>query len=131
MWPLFALVAGLATMAKYSTLAPLGALFWLTLLCADRRRLYRQPYFWLAIALYLLLIIPNVLWLIAHEYSALYWVCRQIRPELNLRATVALLSVFYPCLLLALLVYLCGGRLRWPPSGPSEACSCYFYSHWR
>ncbi|ELM3721431.1 glycosyltransferase family 39 protein [Edwardsiella piscicida] len=125
-WPLFALVAGLATMAKYSTLASLGALFWLTLLCAEHRRLYRQPTFWLAIALYLLLVIPNVLWLVTHEYSAFHWVRVQIRPELNLRATVALLSVFYPCLLLALLVYLCGGRLRWPSSGPLRSLLLLF-----
>lgn len=116
-WPLFALLAGLATMAKYSTVALLLLLLLATLISPSLRPLYRQRRFWLAIAIYFALVTPNALWLTQHQFAAIHWVSGQLHPEPNLHASLAMLTVFYPLLIVTLLVYLSGGRLHWPAPG--------------
>lgn len=100
-WPAFALAAGLACMAKYSTFALVAGVFVITLAVRTYRRVYREPLFWLALGLFLLLVVPNLLWLQAHHFAAFRWVGSQISTQANLRLPLIILSVFYPLLILA------------------------------
>lgn len=99
-WPAFALVAGLAMMAKYSTFAFVYFVALSTLFVPQVRRCYRQPQFYLAVAIWLALVLPNVFWLWNHDFAAFKWVDSQIKMQLNLDMLQSLLLVFYPSLVL-------------------------------
>ena len=113
-WLPFALVTGLATMGKYSTLALVGSVFLLTLFVKQARQSYRHPVFYLAIALWFSMILPNFFWLMASDFSAFKWVDSQIDPGFNLHTTEAELSVFYPLIIAAIILYCGGGKIGWP-----------------
>ncbi|MBD2815031.1 glycosyltransferase family 39 protein [Xenorhabdus sp. Flor] len=113
-WLAFALATGLATMGKYSSLAIVGSVFLLSLFAPKVRRHYREPLFYLAIALWLILILPNVWWLAHNDFSAFKWVDSQIEHGFNLHTTRAVFSVFYPLIIVGVIIYLSGGKIGWP-----------------
>lgn len=113
-WLLFSLAAGLATMAKYSTLSIVGSIFLLSLFIPKVRENYRHPWFYISIGLWIALVIPNLFWLSENNFVAFKWVNSQIQHGFNLHIAVATLSVFYPLIIAAIIIYLRGGRLGWP-----------------
>jgi hypothetical protein len=113
-WLAFSAVAGLATMAKYSTLAFIGTLFLLTLVLPSLRRCYRCSWFYAGLLLGVLLVLPNILWLSQHQFAAFNWVASQVTPQLNGRALIAALLIFYPLGVLAWLLHRSGAQLAWP-----------------
>lgn len=137
-WLAFALLAGLATMSKYSTLILVGSVFLSTLFVADIRRCYRHAVWYCALALGVLLITPNILWLQEHNFAALHWVNSEMHPGINPGLFTCLLSIFYPLLISGAILYFCGTRLRWPASWerrvvlgvyliPLTALCCWFF----
>ncbi|WP_287497275.1 glycosyltransferase family 39 protein [Pandoraea sp. CB10b_02] len=120
-WPLFGAVAGLAAMTKYSTFAIIGMACVLALVSPALRRRCRTPWFALAVAIFLLLVLPNLWWLAHHDFAAFRWVGDQIRERLNPRGVKAAACAFYPVAVLAIVALLCGARLRWPPSAEAQA----------
>jgi 4-amino-4-deoxy-L-arabinose transferase-like glycosyltransferase len=114
-WPAFGTVAGLAAMTKYSTFALLGAIFIITLWTPCTRRHYRQPAFVLGVAIFVALVVPNVLWLTSHDFAAFRWVDDQIQQRLNLRGLRGALAAFYPVATLAVVMHLAGIRFKAPP----------------
>ncbi|SFU59554.1 ArnT family glycosyltransferase [Xenorhabdus koppenhoeferi] len=113
-WLAFALTTGLATMAKYSSLAIIGSVFLLSLFVPKVRRNYREPLFYLAIILWLALVLPNLWWLVNNDFAAFKWVDSQIKEGFNLHTTRAMLSVFYPLIIVSVITYMLGGRIGWP-----------------
>ncbi|OTA16202.1 glycosyl transferase [Xenorhabdus beddingii] len=119
-WLAFALATGLATMGKYSSLAIVGSVFLLSLFTAKVRRSYREPLFYLALVIWFALVLPNVWWLVHNDFAAFKWVDSQIQAGFNLHTTRAVLSVFYPLIIVSVIIYLLGGRIGWPKQ-PSNA----------
>ncbi|MCC8368227.1 glycosyltransferase family 39 protein [Xenorhabdus sp. PB61.4] len=113
-WLAFALATGLATMSKYSSLSIVGSVFLLSLFVPKVRRHYRQPLFYLALALWLILVLPNIWWLANNDFSAFKWVDSQIKHGFNLHTTRSLFSVFYPLIIVSAIIYLLGGKIGWP-----------------
>ncbi|MDX7986146.1 glycosyltransferase family 39 protein [Xenorhabdus sp. 12] len=113
-WLAFALCSGLATMGKYSSLSIIGSVFLLSLFVPKVRRNYREPLFYLAILVWFALVLPNVWWLVHNDFVAFKWVDSQIHKGFNLHTTQAVLSVFYPLIILSIIIYLLGGRIGWP-----------------
>lgn len=103
-WIPFAIAAGLATMAKYSTLAFVCAVFISTLIIPRLRFFYRRPNFYTSIIIYIFIISPNILWLIQHDYAAFNWVDSQIKTTFNPWVFTKLLSIYYPLLILWLML---------------------------
>lgn len=117
-WPAFALAAALAMMAKYSTFAFVYFVVLSTLFVPPIRRCYRQPQFYLAIAIWLALVLPNLFWLWRHDFAAFKWVDSQIKMQLNINMLQSLLLVFYPSLILWLILRRAGASLVWPNKLP-------------
>lgn len=117
-WLAFAATAGLAMMAKYSTFAFVYFVVLSTLFVPHIRRCYRQPQFYLAVTIWLALVIPNVFWLWRHDFAAFKWVGSQIKMQLNLDMLQSLLLVFYPLLFLWLILRRAGANLAWPDEWP-------------
>ncbi|VVE59450.1 glycosyltransferase [Pandoraea sputorum] len=115
-WPRFAVVAGLAAMTKYSTFALIGTILLLMLISTKVRSRCRGPWFALGVAIFLVMVVPNAWWLAQHDFAAFRWVGDQIDEGLNLRGLKAAICAFYPVAVLALVLRLCGFRLRWPAS---------------
>lgn len=113
-WLLFAVTAGLATMAKYSSLAFVVAVFISTLLVPKIRYCYRQPAFYIALLLGLILIAPNLYWLWEHNFVAFRWVDSQIKSQFNPGLFTKLLSIFYPLLVLGWILHRSQASLKWP-----------------
>ena len=120
-WLPFAVTAGLATMAKYSTLAFVWSVFALTLISPPLRRTYRQPAIYLAISLFFLMVVPNIFWLWQHDFVAIHWFSddaqNRFAPSSVLAVTVTFVNVLVPLLLL----WLAGIRFRWPQSQASRS----------
>ncbi|MFK0380350.1 glycosyltransferase family 39 protein [Pandoraea sp. NPDC090278] len=115
-WPLFAIVAGLAAMTKYSTFALIGVVLPLMLISPKLRCRCRSPLFALGVVIFLVIVLPNVWWLAHHDFAAFRWVGDQIRERLNLRGLKAAISAFYSVAVLAIVLRLSGVRLHWPTS---------------
>lgn len=113
-WLAFAVTAGLATMAKYSTFAFVYFAFLSTLFIPHIRRCYRQPQFYLAVAAWLAIVVPNLVWLWQHDFAAFKWVDSQVKMQLNLDMLQSLLLVFYPSWFLWLILRRAGAVLAWP-----------------
>ncbi len=113
-WLAFAVTAGLAAMAKYSSLAFIGLIFLSTLISPHIRSCYRRPVFYVALFIAAALIVPNLFWLWQHDFAAFRWVDSQIQAGLNPGLIITLLSVFYPLLFLGGMLYAGGARLHWP-----------------
>ncbi|WP_345831312.1 glycosyltransferase family 39 protein [Erwinia sp. HDF1-3R] len=113
-WMAFAVTAGLGSMAKYSTLAFVGAVLIATLVMPKIRACYRQPIFYLALLTGLAIIAPNLFWLWEHNFAAFNWVDSQIKRQFNPGVFIKLLSINYPLLFLWWILHLSKIRLRWP-----------------
>ncbi len=113
-WLAFAVTAGLALMAKYSTLAFVGAVFIATLVVPKIRVCYRQPVFYLALFVGLAIIAPNLFWLWEHNFVAFHWVDSQIKRQFNPELFIKLLSIYYPLLFLWWILHRSQIQLSWP-----------------
>ncbi|AKM48627.1 PMT-2 domain-containing protein [Edwardsiella anguillarum] len=113
-WIIFAFTAGLGAMAKYSTLAFVGAVFVATLAVPKIRRCYRQPVFYLALLIGLVMLAPNLFWLWEHDFAAFNWVDTQIARQFNPSLFIKLLSIYYPLLFLWWILYSQKISLQWP-----------------
>ena len=115
-WLPFAVTAGLATMAKYSTLAFVWSVFVLTLISPPLRRTYRQPSIYLAIALFFLMVAPNIVWLWQHDFVAIHWFSddaqKGFAPSTILAIVITFINVLMPLLVLRLM----GIKFGWPSS---------------
>ncbi|NHB96913.1 ArnT family glycosyltransferase [Photorhabdus stackebrandtii] len=119
-WIAFALSSGLATMGKYSSLALVGSVFLLTLFVPRVRQCYRQPALYIALVIWFMLVLPNVWWLWNNDFAAFKWVDSQINSGFNLHTTRSLLSVFYPLIIVGIIIYTLGGRIGWPKEQPGR-----------
>ncbi|MGW1444937.1 glycosyltransferase family 39 protein [Serratia rhizosphaerae] len=119
-WPAFGVAAGLAMMAKYSTFAFVYFIVLSTLMVPQIRRCYRQPQFYLAVAIWLALVLPNVIWLWHHDFAAFRWVGSQTRMQLNVGVLRSLLMVFYPLLVLWWILRRAGAELGCPDTRPTR-----------
>ncbi|MGR5218611.1 ArnT family glycosyltransferase [Vibrio parahaemolyticus] len=100
-WVPFGILAGCSAMAKYTTFAPVGMVFILSLTVPSVRRFWKQPYFYVGIVAFLCLVTPNFFWMFANNFSSIKWVSGQVSAQLSPGSWLALLSVFYPFILLA------------------------------
>jgi len=105
-WLAFALAVGLAMMAKYSTFAFVFIIVLATLLVPLICRCYRQPQFYLAVAVWLALVLPNLYWLWQHDFAALKCVGSQTNMQFKLGIMRSMPLVFYTLFFLWLI-------LRW------------------
>ncbi|HGG4756894.1 TPA: glycosyltransferase family 39 protein [Salmonella enterica subsp. enterica serovar Ball] len=113
-WIAFSVAAGLGTMAKYSTLAFVGSVFIATLVVPKVRICYRQPVFYLALLVGVIIIAPNLFWLWEHNFAAFNWVDSQIKRQFNPVIFIKLLSIYYPLLFLWWILHLSKIQLQWP-----------------
>lgn len=113
-WILFGVLGGLSLMTKYSSVVIILPLILFTFFSSRIRRHYRQIWIWLGWGGGLLLVFPNLLWLLEHDFAAFQWVSSEIKPGLNVHALISVVCVFYPLLFLAGYLYCKGGRLCWP-----------------
>lgn len=68
---------GLALMTKYlagALMLPLGILLLIT---KEGRKCWKRPGLYLAMAVFLLLTLPNLIWLYAHDFIAIFYACRR------------------------------------------------------
>ena len=70
-WLLFGLCAGLALMTKYLAAALLFPLFLLLLLTPEGRACWKKPGIYLAAAICILLVLPNVFWIFGHDFISI------------------------------------------------------------
>lgn len=125
-WPAFALVAGLAMMAKYSTFAFVYFVVLATLFVPTVRRCYRQPQFYLAVGIWLVLVLPNLFWLWTHDFAAFKWVGSQIKMQFNVGVITSLFLVFYPSLVLWFILRRNKAVLAWPNSLSIRVLLCLY-----
>jgi Dolichyl-phosphate-mannose-protein mannosyltransferase len=120
-WFSLAVVTGLSAMSKYSTFAFLPFMLIYTLAVPEARKAYKSPVFYLAILLFLLLLVPNAVWLHGHDYAACNWVQSQLSSRFTLDTAIAFGAVFYPVLLLPMILTLLGGRWNLPDTAERRA----------
>lgn len=120
-WLSLAAVSGLAAMSKYSSFAFVPFMFLYTLLVPEARKAYKSPVIYLAVLLFLLLLLPNAIWLYHHDFAAFNWVQSQITLGLNSKAVGAFFAVFYPVILLILILRPLGARWVLPDSAEKKA----------
>lgn len=84
------------------------------------RKVINNHFFYIAIALWLALILPNLFWLIENDFSAFKWVDSQIEQGFNLHVVSSTLSVFYPLIIATIILYLLGGKISWPKEQPNQ-----------
>lgn len=113
-WILFGVLGGLSLMAKYSSAAIIFPLILFTLFSPRIRRHYRQIWIWLGWSAGLLLVLPNLLWLLEHNFAAYHWVDSEIITGVNIHALTGVVCVFYPLLFLVGYLYSKGARFCWP-----------------
>jgi len=113
-WYPLALVCGLAAMSKYSSCVFLPSMFACTLLVPRARKAYQSATIYLAILLLPLIALPNVVWLSKHDFAAFNWVESQLTIGLNTSLPVIFLAVFYPVVLLAMILRRLGARWSSP-----------------
>jgi len=113
-WLAFAIIAGLASMAKYSTLVFIGTVFIATIVGPKIRECYRQPLFYLAFIAGLAILAPNMAWLFEHNFVAFRWVNSHIKHGFNPELFMKMLSIYYPLLFLWWILHRSHIRLRWP-----------------
>ncbi|MCW8347051.1 glycosyltransferase family 39 protein [Vibrio sp. ZSDZ65] len=111
-WLPFGILAGCSAMAKYTTFAPVAMVFIVSLAVPSVRKAWKQPMFYAGIAAFIALVLPNFFWLFANNFSSLKWVSGQVSAQLSPGSWLALLSVFYPFILLAGLLGKNAFRLR-------------------
>lgn len=125
-WLAFAITAGLAVMAKYSTAAFVYFILLATVIVPEIRQSYRKPVYYLAIVLGVLIVAPNIVWLWQHNFAAFRWIDSQVRVHWNGHILIALLSVFYPSLFLWGILRFCGGTFAWPTTIAKQTLCCVY-----
>lgn len=115
-WLPFAVTAGLATMAKYSTLVFVWSIFVLTLITPTLRRSYRQPSIYLAVALFFLMVAPNIIWIWHHNFVAIHWIVDDAQKGFAPSTILAIANTFVSVLLPFLVLRFMGINFRWPAS---------------
>ncbi|AHF75703.1 hypothetical protein Sant_0607 [Sodalis praecaptivus] len=120
-WLAFAVTGGLACMAKYSSLSFMFSAWMLTLLMPAIRRSYRQPAFYLAVLVWLIIVAPNGWWLWQNDFAAVKWVDSQVTPGVTLHGLSSAATVFYPLAVLAAVLIVLRARLGWPPTPQGRA----------
>ncbi|MDR6739205.1 hypothetical protein J2X56_001191 [Herbaspirillum sp. 1173] len=113
-WLAFAGISGVATMAKYSSLAFVGSVFLLTLASPKLRSSWRSQWFYLAIACFIAMVIPNVVWLWEHEFVAINWFVSDAHRGLAFSTIESALMVFTNAWLPYLVFRLMRVPFRWP-----------------
>lgn len=103
-WLLFGLTAGCSAMAKYTTFAPIMMIFIVSLTVKSVRRAWNEPYFYAAILIFVTLTIPNLFWMVDNDFSSIKWVESQVATQFNLSSWLSLLLVFYPLVLLGIII---------------------------
>lgn len=73
-WLITGFVLGLAMMIKYSTIIFMLSLFLYLITEKEARRLFCQPGPYVAVAAFLLPVLPNLIWLIQHDFVAFQYV---------------------------------------------------------
>lgn len=119
-WLPFAIIAGVATMSKYSTLAFVGSVFLLTLASPSLRRSYRSPWFYAAIACFFSMVMPNVFWLVEHNFVAMNWFLDDAHKGFSLFTIESVLMVFTTVWIPWLAFRLVGLKCHWPASPVSR-----------
>ena len=125
-WFSLAIVSGIAGMSKYSSCAFLPFMFAYTLLVPEARSAYKSPKIYLAVGLMLLIAMPNVVWLYQHDFAAFNWVESRLTLGLNVKLAIFVTAVFYPVMILALILRRLGGRWVFPSSPEKRALLCVF-----
>ncbi len=120
-WIPFGLLAGLAMMAKYSTLALVWSVFVLTLSTPTLRKSYRQLSIYYGIGLFFLAVVPNLVWLWQHDFVAIHWFADDAKKGFALSTIVAIVVSFISVLLPFFALWLAGIRFRWPPYRPARS----------
>jgi hypothetical protein len=69
-WLLTGATFGVATMAKYSTLVFMSGLFLYLLVDSEARKSFRSMGLYAGILLFLLILLPNIIWLANHDFVA-------------------------------------------------------------
>lgn len=115
-WVPFAAIAGLATMAKYSTLAFVWSAFLLTLVMPPLRHSYRHPSIYLAIALFFLMVTPNFIWLWQHDFVAIHWFSNDAQKGFSPSTIFAVVITFISVLALFPTLWFMGAKFHWPTS---------------
>lgn len=113
-WYSLAIVSGLAAMSKYSSCAFLPSMFVYTLVVPQARKAYRSATIYLAILLMALIALPNVVWLYNHDFAAFNWVSSRLTVGFNPNLAIIFLTVFYPVIILALILRQLGARWVMP-----------------
>lgn len=120
-WLLLALFCGLATMSKYSSLSFLPFMLSYILITKEGRKAFKYKEFYFSILLFICIIAPNALWLYEHDFAAFDWVGSQIDPGLNGKIFIAFLSVFYPVIIMGLILFPLGGKIESPNTKEKRA----------
>jgi len=113
-WLAFAVLAGLATMAKYSSLAFVWSVFVLTLIRPSLRASYRQPWIYFSIIVFLLMVLPNVIWLRQHDFVAIHWFADDSASTIAPTTVKTIVVTFISVLLPFLMLWSMRTRFRWP-----------------
>lgn len=113
-WFLLALCSGLAAMSKYSSFAFLPFMLISLLFTSTGRKAFKYKEFYFSILLFILIITPNFIWLYQHDFAAFNWVKSQIKPALNLTVIIAFLCVFYPIIIILLILLPLGAKIAYP-----------------
>ncbi len=78
------------------------------------RKAFKYKEFYSSILLFILIIAPNFIWLYQHDFAAFNWVESQIKPALNLTVIIAFLCVFYPIIMILLILLPLGAKIAYP-----------------
>lgn len=113
-WLLFSVAAGLATMAKYSSLAFVASVFIATLIVPKVRQCYRYPVFYISLLIGLIFIAPNMYWQWEHNFVAFRWVDSQINNQFNPGLFINILSIYYPLVILWWILSRSKASIKWP-----------------
>ena len=127
-WFSLAAVSGIAGMSKYSSCAFLPFMFAYTVLVPEARNAYKSPKIYLAVLLMLLIAFPNVVWLYQHDFAAFNWVESRLTFGINFKLVVFVTAVFYPVIVLALILKRLGGRWMLPTAPERRAFLWSFLS---
>ncbi len=103
-WILAGLFGGLALMTKYSSAAFLPFMFLYTLLNKEVRQSYRSWEIYAGIAVVCIICVPNLFWLISHQFAAFGWVNQQIGERDVVHSLLAYLAALYPFILFYLIM---------------------------
>nr|BET44741.1 MAG: hypothetical protein ACHINZ_4130 [Candidatus Aschnera chinzeii] len=84
------------------------------------RKSYKKPFIYFAIIIWIIIIMPNILWLIKNNYASLQWLNSQITYQINVQILSSILFVFYPIIIGIGLIYKYHGQISWPKNEPNQ-----------